>query len=205
MGRKRKDEEKEKINAFIENDSDPFINDEEKGLDEKFGIEPIDPKEFEPDEIKIDEIDENYNDFSIIFSIENKIYKNVYNDYQEMRERMKRSLHNLETIMNKLKQHILTATEPSPKLYDVYSKLSDSFESLTRNIDKQNKEMIKTQINNFKEKMILMFKYMDSNLKKEETSENVENGLGKKTMKEVMEDINKIEKNVENSNKKGLF
>lgn len=205
MGRKRKDEEKEKINAFIENDNDPFINDEEKGLDEKFGIEPIDPKEFEPDEINIEEIDENYNDFSIIFSIENKIYKNVYNDYQEMRERMKRSLHNLETIMNKLKQHILTATEPSPKLYDVYSKLSDSFESLTRNIDKQNKEMIKTQINNFKEKMILMFKYMDSNLKKEETSENVESGLGKKTMKEVMEDINKIEKNVENSNKKGLF
>lgn len=186
---------KNKINDIVEN-IDTFDNtDEKNGLTDKLNIESPNSISFKPEpiDIVIDIEDEGYSDNpDILFSMKNKILLNTLKDYEEIRIRLKRNLESLEWVLNRLTNQILEAIDVPVKLYEAYSKIIYSFNSLADTIDKQNKEMVKKQLESFKHKVVLTKKEID-----EAGSEclNDEDNIFKgKNLDFVMREIEKIEK-----------
>ena len=165
-------------------------------------MEAPDPSKYEPEDIDIDESMEDIDDVNKLFTKENKIYENSIKDYYECRIRIKKSLFNLETIMNKLKEQILIQIDTPYKLFDTYSSLMNTYNTLCNSFDKNNKEMMKITIENFKCKIELLAKYSEDKFSGNDESEN-----GTKfNLKDIVNEVNTIEKNVDKSiNDKGLF
>lgn len=170
--------------------------------DDNIPLDPPDPSKYEPEEIKIDEPIDDIDNVEKLFTKENKVYENSIKDYHECRIRIKQSLFNLETIMNKLKEQILLTIDTPYKLFETYSSLMNTYNTLCSSFDKNNKEMMKITVENFKCKIELLAKYTE-----EKFGKNEEDGSSRKfNLKDVLSEVKTIEKNVEITNKdKGLF
>jgi len=189
------------LDTFIQdNEFDEFNIDET--IKDDIDMEAPDPSKYEPEDIDIDESMEDIDDVNKLFTKENKIYENSIKDYYECRIRIKKSLFNLETIMNKLKEQILIQIDTPYKLFDTYSSLMNTYNTLCNSFDKNNKEMMKITIENFKCKIELLAKYSEDKFSGNDESEN-----GTKfNLKDIVNEVNTIEKNVDKSiNDKGLF